>query len=108
VTFSPEMEAQRRQAKRYLYQNLYESPELLRDHDLGTEIIQGLFAHWMEHPEQLPTSYAAQVESEGAPRVIVDYIAGMTDAFCMAQWNGIQGNAMQGNAMQKNGNVRQQ
>jgi len=86
VTFSTEMEEQRRQAKNYLHQNLYESPELLRDHDLGGEIIHGLFAHWIQHPDQLPASHATQIASEGAPRVIADYIAGMTDNFILAQW----------------------
>jgi dGTPase len=90
VAFSTEMEAQRRQAKSYLYQNLYESPELLRDHDLGGEIIRGLFAHWVRHPEQLPVSHATQIASEGAPRVIADYIAGMTDNFILAQWQATQ------------------
>lgn len=98
VAFSSEMEAQRHQAKRYLFERLYDSEELMGDHYLGAEMICGLFAHWMEHPDQLPASYGAQIASEGAPRVIVDYIAGMTDAFCMGQWNALQWNARQWNA----------
>jgi dGTPase len=91
VAFSLEMETQRHQAKRYLFQHLYESPELLRDHAQGSEIIRGLFEHWMQHPEQLPASHAAQIASEGAPRVIADYIAGMTDNFILTQWNAVTG-----------------
>lgn len=87
VAFSPPMEAQRREAKRYLYRHLYESSELMRDNDQGAEIIRGLFAYWLAHPEQLPASHAAQIASEGAPRVIADYIAGMTDNYIIAQWH---------------------
>jgi dGTPase len=90
AVFSPEMEAQRRDAKSYLYQHLYASPELKRDHDQSGEIIAGLFTHWMQHPELLPVSHAAQIASEGAPRVIADYIAGMTDNFIFEQWRAMQ------------------
>lgn len=89
VAFSPEMEQQRRQAKSYLFENLYDSPELMRDHELGGGMIRDLFAYWMQKPEQLPTSHVARIADEGASRVIVDYIAGMTDAFCIQQWNAM-------------------
>lgn len=90
AAFSPRMEAQRREAKGYLYQRLYESPELLRDHDQGSAIIGDLFDYWMRRPEQLPASHAAQIAEEGAARVISDYIAGMTDNFILEQWRRIQ------------------
>ena len=90
VAFSPEMETQRRQAKSYLFKNLYESPELLRDHQYGGTVIRELFQHWSQHPDQLPASHAARISEEGESRVIVDYIAGMTDVFCIQQWNAIR------------------
>jgi dGTPase len=90
AALSPEMEAKRRETKEYLYQHLYGSPELKQEHDEGEEIITGLFTHWMQHPEQLPPSHAALIASEGAPRVIADYIAGMTDNFIYAQWQAVR------------------
>ncbi len=90
VSFSPEMEAQRRQAKKYLFQHLYDSSELMRDHASGGAMIGDLFAHWMRAPEQLPASHVARIAEEGASRVVVDYIAGMTDAFCIQQWNAVR------------------
>ncbi len=90
AAFSPSMEAQRREAKRYLFRYLYESPEMQRDHEQARTIIGGLFAHWVQRPELLPAGHAALIAAEGAPRVIADYIAGMTDAFCNAQWDAIQ------------------
>jgi dGTPase len=37
----------------------------------------------MGDPTLLPPSYANHVDEEGAPRVIADYIAGMTDHFVL-------------------------
>jgi dGTPase len=34
----------------------------------------------------LPQSYASQIEEEGAPRVVADYIAGMTDQYILGHY----------------------
>jgi dGTPase len=49
------------------------------------EVISELFAFWMGHPEQLPRSYQQSAKQEPLPRVICDYIAGMTDSYILAQ-----------------------
>lgn len=83
ATFSPEMEKLRRQAKNFLYENLYLCEDLRRGHDRAGLVIADLFTAWMEDPALLPPSYSSQVASEGAARVITDYIAGMTDHFIL-------------------------
>ena len=85
VAFSPTMDAERRQAKEFLYANLYYSPELKHDKLQAEEIVGELFHFWMAHPEDLPSSYQAKAESEPLARIVCDYIAGMTDNFIMAQ-----------------------
>jgi dGTPase len=83
AAFSPEMEGLRREAKEFLYENLYLCDDLNRGHRQAEQAIADLFAAWMADPGLLPPSYAIQVEEEGAPRVIADYIAGMTDPFVL-------------------------
>lgn len=86
ATFSPEMETLRLEAKQYLYANLYNCDELTRDHDEATRVIAELFEAWTRDPSLLPPSYAPLVREEGAPRVVADYIAGMTDNFILDQY----------------------
>src|SRR5579885_277247 len=90
--FSPAMEELRMEAKRYLYDNLYNCDDLIRDHEEATRIIHELFDTWIADPELLPSGYASRVEEEGAPRVVADYIAGMTDNFIFAQYELVTGN----------------
>ena len=89
LTFSSAMEAARQNAKQYLYSNLYGSEALRRDHALAEAVIRELFQAWVADPDLLPPSYAARIEghggSERAPRVVADYIAGMTDHFILQQ-----------------------
>jgi dGTPase len=85
AAFSPQIEALRLEAKRYLYANLYNCNELTRDHGEASSVITDLFAVWTRHPSLLPASHRSRVSEEGAPRVVADYIAGMTDHFILAQ-----------------------
>lgn len=84
--FSPEIESERLQEKRYLYETLYTCPQLTLEHDKAEEVITSLFTFWTENPEELPDGYIDELPAEGLPRVIADYIAGMTDAYILLQY----------------------
>ncbi|HEX9110561.1 MAG TPA: deoxyguanosinetriphosphate triphosphohydrolase, partial [Terriglobales bacterium] len=86
AAFSPPVEQERRQLKDFLYENLYFSPALESEKEDAERIIGELFAHWMEEPDDLPRSYREKSAQEPLPRVICDYIAGMTDPFIHQQY----------------------
>lgn len=41
------------------------------------------FTFWMEHPSSVPEHYQEKAKEESRPRVICDYITGMTDYFIL-------------------------
>lgn len=86
VGFSPDVEKQRRQTKAFLYETLYYSPALDAEKEEGEQIISELFEFWMAKPESLPGNYREKSEQEPLPRVICDYIAGMTDHYIYEQY----------------------
>jgi dGTPase len=86
VALSPEMEKVRRQAKQYLNTHLYESDAVTPDHQRAHEIITSLYECWTRDPSLLPVNCASALASDGAPRTVADYIAGMTDPFLLAQY----------------------
>src|SRR6202795_248214 len=81
AAFSPRVEQERRRLKDFLYENLYYSPALAGEKEDAERITGELFAHWMEEPDDLPRNYREKAAQEPLPRVICDYIAGMTDPF---------------------------
>jgi dGTPase len=83
---SEPMEALRREAKAFLYANLYFSPVMEAEHAHADEVIQTLFTEWINDPTLLPADHLTRVEQEGAPRAVADYIAGMTDAYIEQAW----------------------
>jgi len=86
AAFSAPIEKERRALKDFLYENLYFSPALEGEKEDAERIVGELFAHWMEEPNDLPRSYREKAAHEPLPRVICDYIAGMTDPFIYQQY----------------------
>jgi dGTPase len=86
VRFSPEVDDKRGQVKQFLFKNLYLSATLDPEKNDAEKIIGELFDFWMERPDQLPRTYQEKAEEEPLPRVVCDYIAGMTDNFIYEQF----------------------
>ena len=85
ATFSPEVEEERRGTKDFLYRSLYFSEALNPEKVDAERVIRQLFEFWMSKPDTLPPSYQEKAEQEPLPRIICDYIAGMTDNFIYEQ-----------------------
>ena len=81
VSFSPEVEQERREAKAFLYRTLYESRPLLPEKMKAEKIVTETFDYLVAHPDALPASYQEKVAHEKLVRVVCDYIAGMTDHY---------------------------
>jgi len=85
VKLSPRVEAERLAAKQFLYSNLYFSTSLDAEKNNAERVIADLFEFWMQKPEALPSSYQEKGKHEPLPRVVCDYIAGMTDNYIYDQ-----------------------
>lgn len=83
--FSAEVDAERAQAKQFLYEKLYNSPGLLPEKEQAERVVGELFEFWMQRPEALPPSYQKKLEQQPGARVVCDYMAGMTDNYIMEQ-----------------------
>jgi dGTPase len=86
ASFSPLAESERRQEKRYLYDTLYTCEELTLEHEKAEQVVTALFDFWIAEPQELPSGYVGEIETEGLARVVADYIAGMTDTYILLQY----------------------
>jgi dGTPase len=81
LSFSPEVGPHRNELKEFLYEHLYFSGDLRPEKDTAEQVVTDLFQHWTKHPEDLPLAYQEKSRHEPLPRIVCDYIAGMTDNF---------------------------
>ena len=85
VGFSKGIDIDRVACKEFLHTNLYFSKALEPEKEEAERVISELFAHWMRQPSDLPSAYREKSQQEPLPRVLCDYIAGMTDNFILEQ-----------------------
>jgi len=86
AVLSPQVEADRAQAKHFLYENLYNSPGMDEAHAHAAEVVLGLFSVLIADPTQLPADHQAQIPTQCLARTVADYIAGMTDSYIEQAW----------------------
>lgn len=70
----------------YLFKHVYVDSEAKREEIKATNLIQSLFSYFMENPGHLPGEHRAWINEMGVERVVVDYIAGMTDRYAIARF----------------------
>lgn len=83
VGFSPAIERDKTDLKRFLREHFYHHPHVLRRTRKAEWIVGDLFRTYREDPSLLPAHVQARFAREGRNRAISDYIAGMTDRFAM-------------------------
>jgi len=88
IEFSPEMAERHSALKSFLYDRLYHHHRVTRMTQKADRIMSALFEVYMHEPRQLPPHVTGRTvdEDETMPRVIADYIAGMTDRFALEEY----------------------
>ena len=93
AAFSPELAANERRLKAFMYERLYLHPEQLATARKAGEVIATLFAAYSAEPDLMGPGWAERLR-EAEPdrsRHIADYLAGMTDRFAIAAYARITG-----------------
>ena len=62
-----------------MFERVYLGPEATREQAKIKLVIGALFNHYCDHPEEIPASIPDGERS----RRVTDYVAGMTDRFCI-------------------------
>ena len=89
--FSAELAAEERKLKRFLYERLYNSPELAAVRIEAQRVVGNLAAAYLDDPALLPAGWARGTGETARLRGIADYIAGMTDPFAIARHEELVG-----------------
>lgn len=80
--FAPKIQ----QLKKFLYQNMYRHPRLMRMQFKAEHFITDLFQTYTKEPHVLPKETQARLAEAPLHRVVTDYIAGMTDRYALQEW----------------------
>jgi dGTPase len=90
VAFSDTMTAHVAALRKFLYGNMYRHYKVNRIRHKMFRVVQDLFAAFFDHPDCLPTEWQLVLTHAGGDeaaraRVVLDYVAGMTDRFALQE-----------------------
>jgi dGTPase len=86
IRYSDELFEANRELRRFLYQNVYYHPRVAEVNENACEMLRRVFEAYIFDPAQLGESATKRIETEGLPRTVCDYIAGMTDRYLMEEY----------------------
>ncbi len=89
IRFSKPLYQNLKALKSFLFTHMYRAPSVVVERKRVTEMLNGLFPLYLADPGKLPDDWhvfadAAQDETELA-RIVLDYVAGMTDRFAIQE-----------------------
>jgi dGTPase len=87
---SKELAELKAELEAFLYQRVYRHESLIAVRATGQQQIQAIFAAYLSKPDLMPPKYRQRVETFGAERTAADYIAGMTDRYCVQQFEALE------------------
>jgi dGTPase len=81
--------------RKFMFGRVYLGPAVRAEHERIAGVVGALFEHYVAHPELLPdprsaTGSAAPVPEEDLARRVTDYIAGMTDRYCIREYTELR------------------
>ncbi len=76
--------------RKFLFHRMYRAPSVVKMRKEVTEAVTTLFPLFMQHPQLLPKQWRKDVQKAeddvALARIVVDYIAGMTDRFALQEY----------------------
>jgi dGTPase len=79
------------QLQQFLMEKVYLHPKGQASKDQARRSLRELFLAFIARPEELPDRYRRRIDQQGPHRVVCDYVAGMTDRFCILEHRRICG-----------------
>ena len=89
--FSESLAAEERELKHFLYDRLYDAPELKRVREEAERVVANLAAAYRADPALLPQAWRCAGPRTAQLRTIADFIAGMTDRFALRRHEELVG-----------------
>jgi dGTPase len=86
--FSASMEPMVAELRQIMRERLYRHYRVSRMTEKAGRVLEALFKTYMSEPRQIPEHILTRMERDGEtlPRVVADYIAGMTDRFALDEY----------------------
>ena len=88
VTFSPELAAEEKELKAFLYKNIYRAGDVMRVRADAERVVVELFDAYFADPRLMPEGWREGLDRATdriKARDVADFLAGMTDTYALKE-----------------------
>jgi dGTPase len=85
IVQGPEAGAAMGELREFMFERVYLGPAVRAERTKIEAVLRRLFEHYVEHPQELPGGGEESLELR-----VTDYLAGMTDRYCIARYTELQ------------------
>jgi dGTPase len=85
----PETELALLGLREFLFENIYHGSVCEAERGRAMFIVACLYDYYHKYPQQMTPLYLQIAEEEGLERAVIDYISGMSDAYCIGLFENI-------------------
>jgi dGTPase len=74
----------------FMFERVYLGPAVRSERAKIAAVVRRLFEHYVEHPQLVPGAGQAPADEQALAQLVTDYLAGMTDRYCIRQYTELQ------------------
>jgi len=91
IRMSEKVEHAMQDLRSFMFRSVYTNPTAKGEESKAQNLLEGLFAYYMSHPEEMSEEYCEMLAEGTDPREIVvcDYISGMTDQYAIYKFEEV-------------------
>ena len=89
ISLSPNIQNALSELRNFMFEHIYKGPILKRERDKAKFVLEQVYTYFLKNPHKMPRFYMDIVNEEGLPQGVADYIAGMSDDYCLMLFNDI-------------------
>lgn len=86
VSVDNHLSLEKQELERFLYRHVYRHPQVVAGREFAQQRLKSLFDSLVADATRIPSRYRQRIERVGVRRAAVDYLAGMTDQYCLHQF----------------------
>lgn len=75
--------------REFMFTNIYLGENLKEEREKAKFVLFYVYQYFKDNPQKMPQMYKNIIKEEGMERAVVDYIAGMSDDYCIHLFNQI-------------------
>jgi len=81
-----ELFGKKAELEKFLYERVYRNPSVVASRRIAQDQLRAMFQGYLRRPELMPAGFLKRAETDGVPRSVCDYLAGMTDRYCQTEF----------------------